>query len=104
MAERIFLHVATPKSGTSYLQALLWQNVDLLRRRNLLLPETSETHYGAAKPAATSLVQSGAASITDILDLLDRIRRASLGESPRSGGSPHPPPTDGRSPLSPGPT
>lgn len=49
MAERIFLHVATPKSGTSYLQALLWQNVDLLRRRNLLLPATFETHYGAAK-------------------------------------------------------
>lgn len=49
MSKRVFLHVATPKSGTSYLQALLWHNVDALRHHNLLLPATFDTHYVAAK-------------------------------------------------------
>ena len=49
MAERIFLHVGTPKSGTTYLQAVLWQNADALKSEGLLLPGRFKTHYAAAK-------------------------------------------------------
>lgn len=49
MANRVFLHVATPKSGTTYLQSVLWQNAETLRNAGLLLPGTFQTHYTAAK-------------------------------------------------------
>lgn len=49
MARRVFLHVATPKSGTTYLQAVLWQNTQVLREANLLLPGRFQMHYTAAK-------------------------------------------------------
>jgi hypothetical protein len=38
MAKRIFLHVGTPKSGTTYLQSLLWSNKTVLKDQGLLLP------------------------------------------------------------------
>jgi len=38
MAERVFLHVGTPKSGTTYLQSVLWQNREQLRADGLLVP------------------------------------------------------------------
>jgi hypothetical protein len=53
MAKRVFLHVGTPKSGTTYLQAVLWQNVDALRRDGLLLPAKFSAHYAAAKGVTT---------------------------------------------------
>ncbi len=49
MAKRIFLHVGTPKSGTTYLQAILWQNAERLKRDGLLLPGRFKSHYVAAK-------------------------------------------------------
>ncbi len=38
MANRVFLHVGTPKTGTTYLQSLLWANKDALKEQGLLLP------------------------------------------------------------------
>ncbi len=38
MAQRVYLHVGTPKSGTTYLQAGLWQNRDALRDLGVLFP------------------------------------------------------------------
>jgi hypothetical protein len=38
VAQRVFLHVGAPKSGTTYLQSLLWANRELLRDRGLLFP------------------------------------------------------------------
>ena len=38
MAERVFLHVGTPKSGTTFLQTLWWANKAALREQGLLLP------------------------------------------------------------------
>ena len=38
MARRVFLHVGTAKSGTSFLQDLWWRHRDELRGRGLLLP------------------------------------------------------------------
>lgn len=38
MARRVFVHIGTPKSGTTYLQSLWWHNRDTLAERGLLLP------------------------------------------------------------------
>ncbi|GAA1478622.1 hypothetical protein GCM10009623_30680 [Nocardioides aestuarii] len=38
MAQRVYLHVGTPKSGTTYLQAGLWQNREPLRDLGILFP------------------------------------------------------------------
>lgn len=38
MARRLFLHVGTPKSGTTYLQSVLWSNQKALRQQGVLLP------------------------------------------------------------------
>lgn len=38
MARRVFLHIGTPKSGTTYLQSLWWHNSAALAERGLLLP------------------------------------------------------------------
>lgn len=38
MAERIYLHIGAPKSGTTFLQSVLWANKDGLRQQGLLLP------------------------------------------------------------------
>lgn len=48
MAKRTFLHVGTPKSGTSYLQDVVWRSADTLRRLDVLLPGRRSTHYAAA--------------------------------------------------------
>lgn len=38
MAKRIFLHVGTPKTGTTFLQSVLWANKGVLADQGLLLP------------------------------------------------------------------
>ncbi len=49
MARRVFLHVGTAKSGTSYLQDLWWRHHDELRDRGLLLPGAGRRdHFTAA--------------------------------------------------------
>lgn len=49
MARRVFLHVGTMKSGTSYLRSLWWQNQPALAERGLLLPGDSKgSHFHAA--------------------------------------------------------
>ncbi len=45
---RVFLHIGTPKSGTTHLQALLWANRRGLRRRGVSYPgRTPASQYGA---------------------------------------------------------
>lgn len=49
MAERVFLHVGTPKSGTTFLQAVWWANKDALREQGLLLPGPGvQEHFHAS--------------------------------------------------------
>lgn len=49
MARRLFLHVGTMKSGTSYLRSLWWQNHAALADRGLLLPGRNKgDHFHAA--------------------------------------------------------
>ncbi len=38
MARRVFFHVGLPKTGTTYLQTILWNNRDVLRDQGVLLP------------------------------------------------------------------
>lgn len=47
MARRVFLHVGAPKSGTSYLQQVLWANRSRLREDGILLPGTRRAHHQA---------------------------------------------------------
>src|SRR4249919_2373192 len=46
MAKRVFFHVGTPKTGTTYLQSLLWSNKQVLKHQGVLLPlERVRDHY-----------------------------------------------------------
>ena len=38
MADRVFLHIGLPKTGTTYLQGVLWAHRDQVRRDGVLLP------------------------------------------------------------------
>jgi hypothetical protein len=68
MARRVFLHVGTAKSGTSFLQDLWWRHRDELRGRGLLLPGARRDHFAAAA------VVKG---MTDVVEtLVDRERDA----------------------------
>lgn len=49
MPRRVFLHIGTPKSGTTYLQEKLALNRDAIARQGLLYPETrGGNHFDAA--------------------------------------------------------
>jgi hypothetical protein len=49
MARRVFMHVGLPKTGTTYLQTLLWHNRDELKRQGILLPgESARQHLWAS--------------------------------------------------------
>ncbi len=53
----MFLHIGTPKSGTTHLQALLWENRRVLRRRGLLFPGRSAQYRGGHHRAALELLK-----------------------------------------------
>lgn len=36
--ERVFLHIGSPKTGTTFLQTLMWENRDVIREQGLLYP------------------------------------------------------------------
>lgn len=79
MARRVFLHVGTPKSGTSFLQALWWHHAAALRERGLLLPGSGlQDHFRAA-----CLVGDR----TDVVDRLSPAERGTWDELLREIGS-----------------
>jgi hypothetical protein len=47
VARSVFVHVGAPKTGTSYLQSILWSNRKALREAGYLLPGTRRAHYKA---------------------------------------------------------
>lgn len=51
MAERIVLHIGAPKSGTTYLQTILWRNRAVLRKAGVLVPGGSLGDYNRAAKA-----------------------------------------------------
>jgi hypothetical protein len=48
VAERVFLHVGTMKSGTTFLQNLWWYHHDALAGRGLVLPARRRDHFRSA--------------------------------------------------------
>lgn len=48
MAERVYVHIGTPKSGTTYLQTVLWTNQARLRGQGTLLPGQRRGEHNSA--------------------------------------------------------
>jgi hypothetical protein len=102
VAQRLFLHVGTMKSGTSYLRSLWWQNHDALAARGLLLPGDGKgTHYHAASEVVERedvlalmtaeqrgtwdrVVAEAAAAPGDVLISHDLFSRADPGQADRA--------------------
>ena len=50
MAERVYLHVGLPKTATTYLQTILWANLDVLQEQGVKLPGgLRRTHLWASR-------------------------------------------------------
>jgi hypothetical protein len=45
MARTVFFHIGLPKTGTTYLQTLLWNNKEVLLEQGILLPGTSTREH-----------------------------------------------------------
>ncbi|HEU4515529.1 MAG TPA: hypothetical protein VFR87_20650 [Nocardioidaceae bacterium] len=48
MADRVFLHIGAPKTGTTYLQAVLFSNRRTLRQQGIQVPGKNRYSHGAA--------------------------------------------------------
>ncbi|MGH3367227.1 MAG: hypothetical protein ACRDOY_08500, partial [Nocardioidaceae bacterium] len=59
MASRVFLHIGLPKTGTSYLQAILWANRSVLKQQGLLLPGGRRDHFRASVDVRGNAVKAG---------------------------------------------
>jgi hypothetical protein len=77
MARRVWLHVGLPKTGTSFLQGVLWSNKAAVKRQGILVPASMQHHYRASlyvrgvwreRPAAEAI----AADWEHLLDLVHR--------------------------------
>src|SRR5687768_8068664 len=44
MAGRVFLHIGAPKTGSTYVQNVLWNNRDALHGAGILLPGSRSAH------------------------------------------------------------
>ena len=77
MARRVLLHVGCPKTGTSFLQGVLWSNKAVLQRQGLLVPGPMKQHFRASLYVRNATRnRPGAAEITaDWERLLEAIRR-----------------------------
>lgn len=52
MAEKVFLHIGAPKSGTTFLQTVLWDNRSALRKAGVLVPGSTLFDMNRAAIAA----------------------------------------------------
>jgi hypothetical protein len=78
MARRVWLHVGCPKTGTSFLQSVLWANRDVIREQGLLLPRSRSHHWRASlyvRGAHRGRPHPWIFSL-DWHDLVDTVRRA----------------------------
>jgi hypothetical protein len=71
----VFLHIGEPKSGSSYLQALMWANQSFLRRHGILLPGRGPAdHYQAGSDLQGDPVRDGRSRRPEAWQwLIDRI-------------------------------
>lgn len=55
MASRTVVHVGLPKTGTTYLQTIMWRQGDLLREQGVLYPGDSRMHHFQAARAVAGV-------------------------------------------------
>lgn len=60
MAERVYLHIGAPKSGTTFLQTMLWSNKALLQQAGVLLPGQKRAMHNSMAAWARSESPSAA--------------------------------------------
>lgn len=63
MAQRVHLHVGTPKSGTTYLQSGLWSHRDALAERGVLVPGRRPFDHNRASIAVRSGAHLGEGTV-----------------------------------------
>lgn len=69
MARRTFVHIGLPKTGTTYLQTMMWRNRSQLRDQRFLYPGSSRfDHYHAQR------ILRGKRPDPDNVDAWDRVR------------------------------
>lgn len=78
MAQRVFLHVGCPKTGTSFLQGVVWSNRAALRQQGLAVPASMRHHYRATLfiRQVWSKRSAGAAIAADWEHLVSVVRRS----------------------------
>lgn len=75
MARRVILHVGAHKTGTTYLQTLMWHNRDALRRHGVLFPaRISSEHRHASREVRRGLTLGGRRQPTAWNRLLQEVR------------------------------
>lgn len=78
MSPRVFLHVGSPKTGTTFLQQLLWSQRDTARDQGLLLPlDAFFDHYLAT--LAVREIDPQPADVERVAGVWDRVVRAARG-------------------------
>ena len=63
VTRRVFLHIGLPKTGTTYLQSILWEHRDALRDAGLLLP--GQRSRSTSGPVATFAARRGSNGAAD---------------------------------------
>ena len=64
MAERVFLHIGAPKSGTTFLQTVMWHNRKTLRGLGLLYPGRQRMDHFHATEVVRGLIAADAPTPT----------------------------------------
>jgi hypothetical protein len=78
MARKVWLHVGCPKTGTSFLQSVMWANKAALKEQGLLVPRSQAHHWRASlyvRGAHQNRPHSWRFAV-DWRDLVNAVRRA----------------------------
>ena len=71
----VFLHVGAPKSGTTFVQQVMWSNRDELARQGVLLPGAhAQDHFRANQDLREAPQAADAAFVTGYLTDLETAR------------------------------
>jgi hypothetical protein len=76
MARRLFAHVGCPKTGTSYLQSIVWNNAEALAGAGFAVPATPRHHFRAAIHVIEEESTFPDAVTADWRELVDIVRDA----------------------------
>lgn len=79
MADRVFAHVGCPKTGTSYLQSIVWSNAAALAAAGFAVPAAPRHHFRAAVHVIEEESTFPDAVAADWRELVDTVRNARTG-------------------------